>query len=164
MKKGPLILLGVLITILFFILGMQFGKRVQTADEALQLLLTIAPSPSILPVTQKPIPSFRLFDSTTCGFSMLYPESLSTKKISSNSGAFIDETSNSVMSFTCNEEMPVVSEATSSVTLDDVDGIEYLSNDTNTIRIEHPTRETTLSITFEIAYRTLVERTFIFTE
>lgn len=164
MKKGPLILLGVLITILFFILGMQFGKRVQTADEALQLLLTIAPSPSVLPVTQEPVSSFRLLDSTACGFSMLYPEGLIAKKISSNSGSLIDKNNNSVISFICNEKMPVLSEATSSVILDDVDGIQYQSTDTTTIQVEHPTRETTLSITFEIAYRNLVERTFIFTE
>lgn len=160
MKKGPLILLGVLITTLFFILGMQFGKRVKTADEALELLLTIAPSPS--PIDQAPAVPFQNFESSSCSFSFLYPEDLLIKKISSVSGEFIDENQQTVINFVCKEELSVPQEATNSVSLDDENGIQFQDSDLTTIQIEHPTKNFPLVITFQTDYRELIERTFKF--
>ncbi len=160
MKKGPLILLSVLIITLFFILGMQFGKRVKTADEALKLLLTIAPSPS--PINQAPIAPFQDFESSTCSFSLLYPEKLHVTKTSSVSGEFIDENQHAIISFKCKERLALQSEATSSVTLDDAKGVQFQDSDLTTIQIEHPTKNFSVVLTFQTVYLELIERTFKF--
>jgi len=164
MKKGPLIFLGVLVITLFFILGMQFGKRVKTADEALQLLLTIAPSPSITPADSKITSPVRQLTSSTCGFTFLYPVDLEPKFISSNSGALINTQQDTIISFRCEEGSNIINEATSSVTLSGVDGIEYTKKDTVTVEINHPAQDFKIELKFPVDYHALIERTFKFIE
>lgn len=162
MKKGPFIFLGILIITLFFILGIQFGKRVQTADEALKLLLTIAPSPSINPSRTSPSISFLKLDSKTCGFSFLYPSNLSTKKTSSLSGQLIDEGKQTVISFNCNNIIESLPEATSSVTLNEMKGIEYVNNGSIIIHVDNPVKDNTITLSFPSDYKELIIRTFQF--
>ena len=162
MKKGPLIFLGVLIIALFFILGVQYGKRVQTADEALKLLLTIAPSPSISPSEHSQRISIQEFDSNSCGFSFLYPSTIQPKKLSSTSGEFIDKEHQSVISFDCQNKQASTAEATKASTLDSKMGIEYTQNNATTVQVEHPLKDYPISITFTSEYSELIKRTFEF--
>jgi len=45
MKKGPIIIVALLIAFLLFIGGMQYGKRVETANKAIAIILSITPPP-----------------------------------------------------------------------------------------------------------------------
>lgn len=162
MKKGPLIFLGFLVITLFFILGMQYGKRVKTADEALQLLLTIAPTPSIIPADQSRTSPVKMLTSSTCGFTFLYPADLVPKITSSNSGSLINSQNDTIVSFSCNERPNTISEATASVTLSGVDGIEYSNEDMIIVEVDHPVQKLPLELRFPKDYRTLIEQTFNF--
>lgn len=162
MKKGPLILLGILIVTLFFILGMQFGKRVKTADEALQLLLTIAPTPSVFPTISSITNPVEQLTSSTCGISFLYPAGLEPRATSSDSGALINTKNDKIISFSCGLSTMHPSEETTSVKLSNVGGIEYTQGDIVVVEIKHPSRGLTLKLQFPTHYRSLIERTFEF--
>src|SRR3989344_9222531 len=45
MKKGPIIIIALLTALVLFIGGMQYGKRVETADKAIAMILSITPPP-----------------------------------------------------------------------------------------------------------------------
>lgn len=161
MKKGPFIFIGVLIITLFFILGIQFGKRVKTADEALQLLLTIAPSPSISPMDTLAENTFKEFTSSTCGFSFLYPADLLIKKTGSNSGELL-KNNNTAISFLCETEAKSAPQATASIALSGIEGTASIQDDMKTVRMKHPSRNFTLELVYTTYYQTLIERTIEF--
>lgn len=71
MKKGPIILITILLLTAIFIVGMQYGKRVEKADQVLSLLTaTVSPSPQ--PIKETPL-TFTEFTHEGCGISFTKP-------------------------------------------------------------------------------------------
>lgn len=71
MKKGPIIIIALLISLLLFIGGMQYGKRVETADKAIALLLSITPDPEIITVVPQ---SYSRISHKECGITYMLPD------------------------------------------------------------------------------------------
>src|SRR5690554_726309 len=122
MKKGPIILLCILVLALVFIMGVQYGKRVDTTEEAIQLVLTIIPTPTTTVPEGKKTHAFSTFESKSCGFSFIYPTDLTPRAESRLSGKLEleEESSTSPISFSCNTALELDSienTATTSVML-----------------------------------------------
>jgi|GEM_PF-6656860 len=82
MKRGPILLILILFTILIFILGVQYGKSVHIADEVFSLLLSSTPTPAHPAQTQEDI-SYKTYTDDVCNISFLYPSTLALKNASS---------------------------------------------------------------------------------
>ncbi|MDA1316518.1 MAG: hypothetical protein O3B87_00660 [bacterium] len=71
MKKGPIILIALLIVIIVFIGGMQYGKRVETADKAIAMILKITPPPYTITIIPE---QYITITDEDCKISYLLPD------------------------------------------------------------------------------------------
>jgi hypothetical protein len=78
-KLGPYFLLGFLFVILVFIVGVKYGKRVESTNKVIDFALSIPPTKPPTPTV--PI-SFKTLTNKGCGVQFLYPETL---KVATNS-------------------------------------------------------------------------------
>lgn len=99
-KKGPYILILLLVIILIFILGVQYGKRVNVADTAIAILLSITPSPSPKP-QQIPITKYDSYSHAECKISFLYPSYLKLDHESSQEAKFISSDKKQFIKIQC---------------------------------------------------------------
>lgn len=159
-KKGPVILISLLTIVLFFILGMQYGKMVEKTNKTITYLLSLTPTQQPSPINNDVI-SYKTFNNKLCNLTFLYPSTLIIKKESS-SEALLSSTSESI-AVTCNKELPINTKmASSEALLDNEPGI-LLSNDET---IEYRVRSNTnklIIITVSKTLGPLIEKTFSFT-
>jgi len=169
MKKGPIILIGFLIITLIFILGVQYGKQVNTTEEALKLVMSLAPTPTVSVEPTPKTQSFTPFESTACGVSFIYPSELQPVKESSQAASFQNEKKEKQIQVTCaGDILPIPDElksATTSVTIDEkyqtgyfIDNDEYIL-----FTMRHPTKKFDVVITVFHDLLPLVEKTLEFT-
>ena len=71
MKKGPIIIVALLIAFLLFIGGMQYGKRVETANKAIAIILSITPPPYTITIIPH---KYITVTNENCGLSYLLPD------------------------------------------------------------------------------------------
>lgn len=88
-KKGPYILILILIIFLIFILGVRYGQKVERTNKIINYLISIPPSPTGEP-TQIPL-SFKTYVNKICGVKFLYPSNFKIGEESSESAKFQNE-------------------------------------------------------------------------
>lgn len=76
-KLGPYFLLGFLFVILVFIIGVKYGKKVESTNKVIDFAMSITPTK--VPSPTSPL-SFKTFTHDGCGIQFLYPESLKIDK------------------------------------------------------------------------------------
>ncbi len=86
-KKGPTVLLIVLIIILVFILGVRYGQRVEKTNKSVAALLSIPPTK---PQPTQPPVTFKTYSGKACGAQFLYPSTLDLAKESSTSVQLVE--------------------------------------------------------------------------
>ncbi len=84
-KKGPYILLGVLLLILIFILGVRYGQNVEKTNKTISYVLSLTPklTPTLQP-SPTPI-SYATSSSKIWRIKYIYPSNLKVKEDASKS-------------------------------------------------------------------------------
>lgn len=168
MKKGPFLLLSILVITLIFILGFQYGKRVDTAEEAMKIVLSIMPTPTVHTASEKTPISFSVFESKTCALSFVYPAALIPVRESSMSAKFEDENGDTAIFFSCDPSLKledITNEtATSTLRLNNTNITAYKDRQNKTLTLDypHPNKKGTIRVTFLERYRPLIEKTLEF--
>lgn len=78
-KKGPIILLSLLLLILIFVVGVRYGQKVEQTNKVIKAIISIPPSPT--PTKPKPV-VYKTYQSKPCNLEFLYPDSLVLKESS----------------------------------------------------------------------------------
>lgn len=168
MKKGPIIFLGVLVAALVFILGVSYGKRVNVADSAFALLLSITPSPIPAQTGKSLGETYDTFQSTECNVSFLYP----TRTIihtSTEAASFEENNDKESIDVLCSMKLSLDSyqkEPTSSAILDSVPSVksELLTKSKNKtlFSLTNPVNKKQVVLSVPRPLVPLIERTFEF--
>ncbi|PIZ65288.1 hypothetical protein CO051_02560 [Candidatus Roizmanbacteria bacterium CG_4_9_14_0_2_um_filter_39_13] len=169
MKKGPIIFILILLLTLVFILGVQYGKKVNVADEALSLLMSITPNPPAQDPIEKHY-AFEMYTNDTCGVSFVYPNSLHLK-IASSGASLLSANDTSEITVSCSKELDQSTKmkeksATQSIELREfsVQG-EKIQNDKGEyiqFSHKHPNRNLYITVTASKSILPLIEKTFEF--
>ncbi|HRN69652.1 MAG TPA: hypothetical protein PLS49_00575 [Candidatus Woesebacteria bacterium] len=158
-KKGPILLISLLVIILVFIVGMNYGKKVEEADKTIRYVLSLTPSPN--PSMLEPQITYIEYTNETCGFSFLYPSNFILEKEAS-SEAILSSKDKSIQ-IHCGQEIAINNKkATSEALLDNKDGL-LLTDDTE---LEYRVRNTDnklIIISVTKILGPLIEKTFSFT-
>lgn len=99
-KIGPTLLIGFLLLILFFILGVKLGQKVEKTNKTINYLLSLTPSPKLTPTKVEERTKFDLFENKKCGIKFLYPSNLNVKS-ASTSAFFQNSKGERSISFDC---------------------------------------------------------------
>ncbi len=103
MRKGPVILLVVLSLILFFILGVRYGQRVEKTNKEIAQLLKITPAQK--PSPTKPV-SYLTYANSTCDLEFVYPSNYKILKEQNESASFSINNKDAAFAFSCEETNP----------------------------------------------------------
>ena len=169
MKRGPILFILILLTTLIFILGVQYGKTVNVADEAFSLLMSITPSAEPPIPTQKDS-TYILYTNDICNISFLYPDTL-TLKDASTEASLISSSDKNQFTLDCGDELkpslpPSEKTATRSVQLQQFTmiGENLKDSEGTTIHFsrKHPYNKRTISVTVNENLLPLIEKTFEF--
>lgn len=170
MRTGPVILLALLGLSLTFILGIQYGKRVEVTDQAIEVLLQRIPTPTPAAPTEKSRVVYKSLKSNRCGFSFVYPSSYEIQITSTYSAELLDS-GRPAISFSCSPEIKRdrqedPNNSSIAASLDDAPALEYVSNGDNSVTFitDHPSRPISLELTLTQDVKLLIERTFQFNE
>lgn len=115
-KKGPYILIILLVIILIFILGVQYGKRVKIADTAIAILLSVTPSASPKP-SKSPITKYSSYSHNGCKVGFLYPSYLKLENESTQEAKFSSTDKSQFIKVLCNRSEVDQSESTKSASI-----------------------------------------------
>lgn len=90
-RLTPYIAFGIMLIILFFILGVRYGQQVEKTNKTINYLISRFP-PSPLSPSSPPSPplNFLSYDHKGCGIKFIYPSSLKKQKESSLSAEFVE--------------------------------------------------------------------------
>lgn len=132
MKKGPIIIIAFLIALVVFIGGMQYGKRVETADKAIAIILSITPPPYTITIIPHKYITVKNED---CGLSYLLPDYAQDIK--------------NIITIMCGEDI-----ASDSAKLD--------KNEYSQLIVDNPTNKTKVYIEVKNEFLPLIERTLTF--
>jgi len=86
-KLGPYIFIAVLVVVLFFILGVRYGQKVEKTNKTIDYLISLTPAKSPTPV---PV-GFKLYSNKVCGLSFLYPNTISLDKNATDTAEFLQD-------------------------------------------------------------------------
>lgn len=129
MKKKKLIpfaFIALLIIVVIFIVGLQYGRKVAETDKAIHYLLSITPTRAITPSPVISITYNTLTGaaSENCGVSFLYPSTMKVVQNSTQSSTLRNSTGETI-AFSCNKTASLFNQfdtkktATASVTFQD---------------------------------------------
>ncbi len=152
-KKGPYILILLLVVILIFILGVQYGKRVKVADTAIAFLLSITPSPSPKP-SRMPVVQYDSYSHKECNVTFLYPSYLKLDNESSQEAKFVSSDKKQFIKIKCAAKLENTKESTNSarITMNGYPGSSFddklkVNNETIAVKVIRVNR-TVLPIEF----------------
>lgn len=100
MKKKPYIFLFVLFVILFFIIGVRYGQKVEQANKTISSYLSLPPTKPIEPTRSS---EFETYSHKACGISFLHPAWL-TKSAETTTSAQFSEKGKVILSLTCDKK------------------------------------------------------------
>ena len=169
MKRGPILFILILLATLIFILGVQYGKTVNVADEALSLLMSITPSGEPPIPTQKDA-AYILYTNTICNISFLYPDTL-TLKDASTEAYLVSSDNKNHLTLQCEDDLesfltPSEKTATQSIQLQQftIVGENRQDSKGSTIHFsrKHPYSKDIISVTMNENLLPLIEKTFEF--
>ena len=141
-KKGPYIILIMLVIVLFFILGFRAGQGVEKTNKMIDLLISQPPSATPAP-TSRPA-GFKTYLSKGCMISFMYPDYLQIKTESTKSALLFNQ--NQILAFSCEPT------ATSSSDFIDVTVLTKL----------HPQTNNKIYFYIDKSLQTLLEKTLEF--
>lgn len=81
-KKGPLFLILTLLIILFFILGVKLGQKVEKTNKTISYVLSLTPSPRPTQIKVEETVKYLNYENKKCGLKFLYPSNLIVKEAS----------------------------------------------------------------------------------
>ncbi|KKQ37084.1 MAG: hypothetical protein US54_C0045G0005 [Candidatus Roizmanbacteria bacterium GW2011_GWA2_37_7] len=170
MKRGPIIFILFLLSLLVFILGVQYGKTVNIADEALRILLSITPSPSPA-ASQQGAHTYKTYSNKLCGISFLYPDSFLLQESSSEASLFTPGKQKNLTASCSDNELPTQSQpnnvATRQVKLQQFSVVGHELKEKNSVFVQfsrkHPYNNQIITITVTEGLLPLIEKTFEFT-
>ncbi len=159
-KKGPIILLSILTIFLFFILGMQYGKKVESTNKSVSYTLSLTPAQKPSQALITPI-SYSEFKNEQCALSFLYPATMTIEKQSSTE-ALLKYNSQSI-AVTCSKEIPVdTKKASGEALLDSKKSLTFSSGNIIEYRVRNNINKLIIiSVTKELS--PLIEETISFT-
>jgi len=96
-KFTPYLFLTALIIILFFILGVRYGQKVEQTNKVINYLISLPPTKP--PPTAFPI-NFKSYQNKVCGIRFLIPSTINIKDQSSDSAKF-NENGKEIFQFDC---------------------------------------------------------------
>ncbi len=167
-KKGPFILLALLIISLSFLLGVQYGKRVQLTDKAIEEIVKTFPTPTPPPSPSQAPRSYDVFTSNACALSFVYPADYTISATGTQSASVKDPTNRSLFEFGCGASLSPLEESSATTTvLIPLNGKEYkgsLTKSDGSIMVSflHPRRSTPVTLVISSELEALVERTIQF--
>ena len=86
-KLGPYIFIAVLLLVLFFILGVRYGQKVEKTNKTIDYLISLTPAKNPTPA---PI-GFKPYSNKICGLSFLYPNTISLDKNATDTAEFFQD-------------------------------------------------------------------------
>ncbi len=109
-KKGPVILVLLLLFLLVFIGGIRYGQHVELQNKKtlVMLSLTPPPKPSVLPEAMKKV-TFISYSSKSCGVSFLYPSTVTLAKESTDEARFT-QSETVALSMSCKKSVSLPSD------------------------------------------------------
>lgn len=157
-KKGPVLLISLLVTILVFIVGMNYGKKVEEADKTIRYVLSLTPSAK--PTVINTQISYEEFINELCGFTFLYPNNLTIQKQASTEALLKSDTESIEVS--CDKEVKLdTTLASTEALLDNKAGIVLTNKNIQEYRVrDNDNQLIIIKTTKELA--PLIEKTFSF--
>lgn len=167
MKIRSYLLISFLTIILFFILGVRYGQKVEKTNKVITFVLSITP-------TQKPTPTkaleFKSFQNTTCGILFIFP-SLFAVKETSISGVFLNNNQKQ-LEFNCKSssqfkdlfEDPNIATKEMMFKNKKIIGKSINNDNTYLLKIIHPYTNKEISITIQKVLFPLFESSLQFTQ
>ena len=98
-SRGPYYLITALLLILFFIVGVRYGQRVEKTNKSISQTLSITPKPT----SSIDISKFKSYKSNLCDMEFLYPSKLEIIDNATPS-ANLESEKEVVFSFLCDKE------------------------------------------------------------
>jgi len=154
-KKGPYILFIILIGVLGFILGVQYGKRLSIANQVTEKINSVVKQLQLTPTPQQN--GYKKLISKDCSIAFTYPDSMTIKTTDSKSMILSTKNPKHYLSLTCQGK--ALSEkpdkyATKSITLNDgtITAYTYTINQEGQplkvldFSISHPTKRNKIHI------------------
>ena len=164
MKKGPIILISLLALGLVFIGGVQYGKRVETANETISFILSVTPKPTDSPKPTQPL-EYTSYEDTNCGISFLYPSILQITKESSEGAQLTGIETEDAIRINCDTdsswEAPEKS-ASESALIQKIPVTLYKTTTSTSFQIKHPTTQSEIDVTISNWLFPLFQETFEF--
>lgn len=116
-SKGPVILLVSLSLVLFFILGVRYGQRVEKQNKEVETLLKTSP-----PISPQPtvVTSFKKYESAGCNLEFVYPASYTLLKEQDESVSFSTNREDAGLAFSCEKDNPFSKLQTDKVATEEV--------------------------------------------
>lgn len=98
LKKGPYLLIFILVIILIFILGVRYGQQVEMTNKKINFYLSLAPTKP--PQPTPPTLGFKTYSNKICGIEFTYPSFYRVEE-SSGSAVFKNEKNIHQMTIDC---------------------------------------------------------------
>ena len=163
-KKGPYILIGILLLTLFFILGIQYGKQVERADKTITYLLSITPTKKIEPTVVHDI-TFQTYIHEGCGVSFLYPSIIQVTKESTDSAELSSTKNTQTLTISCNKNpIPTPEAQSATIALDTQTGIVFTIEDKREYRVRNPINNKLIMMNMDKGLSPLIVNSFQFTK
>lgn len=161
-KHVPYLFLILLTIILFFIIGVRYGQKVEKANKTIDLLVSIAPTTTTAP-TSRPL-AFKTYARSACGIRFLYPSTLEIDREGTN-GAMLREKEAVKLSFDCDPKNKTVVQATDGarMTFQKQSVTATLKNDMYFMSVRHPLSGRIILISVDKTYYPLLEKSIEFT-
>jgi hypothetical protein len=86
-KIGPYIFIAILVIVLFFILGVRYGQKVEKTNKTIDYIISLTPAKTPTP----PPIGFKPYSNNVCGLSFLYPDTLSLDKDATDTAEFFQD-------------------------------------------------------------------------
>ena len=139
-KKGPYILLFILVITLFFILGLQYGKMVEKADKTINYILSITPTQKLTPTPQLNL-TYTSFELAPCNISILYPSNMYIENQGNAKAKIISNNKLQFIEIICPEgQLPTPTVTGKPITLDNNAATQYEVTKTSIKAIEYRVR------------------------
>ncbi len=94
-KNGPFYLISGLLLILFFIVGVRYGQRVEKTNKNISALLSTTPKPIKY--------EYKKYKNELCNLEFSYPSTLKINKETTSSAEFKSK-KNAVLNFSCDKK------------------------------------------------------------
>lgn len=94
-KSGPFYLISALLLILFFIIGVRYGQRVEKTNKKISAILSTTPKPQHY--------EYKKYKNDFCNMEFSYPSNLKIGKETTSSAEFKSK-NNAVLNFSCDKK------------------------------------------------------------